>query len=136
MAKKPRGPVNPDEIDEIPKEIMAQARERAIRKQADILAMRELGIDSDEDVVIKGPRKIPGEKQFEITLDLAPHSDKLVIDSKIFLHGATYKMGERLYNTVREMIHRGWEHQREIDGKNSTMYREKSNVILRPDVAA
>jgi hypothetical protein len=134
LAKKPRPHLNDDGIDP---EIMKQARERAIRKKADMIAAREIGISDDGEDVIKGPLPIKGEKQFTIMLDLAPHSDRLMIDSKIYLHGATYTVGERLYNTMREIIHRGWEHQREIDGKDGNMYRAQSNVRLSPnDVAA
>jgi hypothetical protein len=134
LAKKPRPHLNDDGIDP---EIMKQARERAIRKKADMIAAREIGISDDGEDVIKGPLPIKGEKQFTITLDLAPHSDRLMIDSKIYLQAGTYTVGERLYNTMREMIHRGWEHQREIDGKDGNMYRNQSNVRLSPnDVAA
>jgi hypothetical protein len=134
MAKKPRAPLDDSGIDP---EIMKQARERAIRKKADMIAAREIGISDEQDEVIKGPLPVKGEKTFTITLDLAPHSDRLTIDSTIYLHGGTYTVKERLYNTMREMIHRGWEHQREIDGKDGNMYRAQSNVRLSPnDVAA
>ena len=129
MAKKARRALDASGID--PK-IMAEARERAIRKKADQIAAREAGIDGEDDEVVKGPLPIPDEQMFQITLDLAPHSNRLVLDSTIYLHGATYTVGRRTYDTMREMIHRGWEHQREIDGKNSTMYREKSNITLTP----
>jgi hypothetical protein len=133
MAKKIRTPLNDDGIDP---EIMKQARERAIRKKADMIAAREIGISDDGDDVIKGPLPIKGEKQFVITLDLAPHSSRLVLDSVTYLHGGTYTVGQRVYDTMREMIHRGWEHQREIDGKDGNMYREKSNIRLSPIEAA
>jgi hypothetical protein len=134
MAKKPRVHLDDSGIDP---EIMKQARERAIRKKADMLAAREIGISDDGDDVIKGPLPMKGEKQFTITLDLAPHSSRLTIDSTIYLHGGKYTVGQRLYDTMREMIHRGWEHQREIDGKDGNMYRAQSNIRLSPnDVAA
>lgn len=133
MARKPRPPLDSSGIDE---EIMRQARERAIRKKADMIAAREIGIAEDGDDVIKGPIPIKGEKKFKITLDLAPHSNRLIIDSVHYLHGGTYTVGQRVYDTMREMIHRGWEHQREIDGKDSNMYREKSNIRLTPADAA
>jgi hypothetical protein len=133
MAKKSRLHLTDDGIDS---EIMKQARERAIRKKADMIAAREIGISDDGEDVIKGPLPVKGEKQFTITLDLAPHSDRLMIDSKIYLQSATYTVGERLYNTMREMIHRGWEHQREIDGKDGNMYRNQSNVRLSPNGVA
>lgn len=133
MAKKPRPPLDSSGIDD---EIMKQARERAIRKKADMIAARELGIAEEGDDTIKGPIPIKGEKKFKITLDLAPHSNRLIIDSVHYLHGGTYTVGQRLYDTMREMIHRGWEHQREIDGKDNNMYREKSNIRLTPADAA
>ena len=133
MAKKPRPTLDDSGIDP---EIMKQARERAIRKKADMIAAREIGIAEDGDDVIKGPIPVKGEKQFKITLDLAPHSNRLIIDSVHYLHGGTYTVGQRVYDTMREMIHRGWEHQREIDGKDSNMYREKSNIRLTPADAA
>ena len=133
MAKKVRQPLNDDGIDP---EIMKQARERAIRKKADMIAAREIGISDDGDDVIKGPLPVQGEKKFTLTLDLAPHSNRLTIDSVHYLHGGTYKVGQRLYDTMREMVHRGWEHQREIDGKDGNMYREKSNLRISPADAA
>ena len=133
MAKKVRPPIDDSDISP---EIMQQARERAIRKKADMLAARELGISDDGDDVVKGPPPLKNERKYKITLDLAPHSNRLMIDSTIYLHGGTYTVGERLYNTMREMIHRGWEHQREIDGKDGNMYREKSNITLKPADAA
>jgi hypothetical protein len=129
MAKKTRPPLDDSGIDP---EIMKQARERAIRKKADMIAAREIGIADDGDDIIKGPLPVRGEKKFTITLDLAPHSNRLIIDSVHYLHGGTYTVGQRVYDTMREMIHRGWEHQREIDGKDSNMYREKSNIRLTP----
>jgi hypothetical protein len=133
MAKKTRPPLDDSGIDP---EIMKQARERAIRKKADMIAAREIGIADDGDDIIKGPLPVRGEKKFTITLDLAPHSNRLIIDSVHYLHGGTYTVGQRVYDTMREMIHRGWEHQREIDGKDSNMYREKSNIRLTPADAA
>jgi len=58
-----------------------------------------------------------------------------VLAASIF-HFGTYTVGERLYNTMREMIHRGWEHQREIEGKDSRVYRNQSNIRLTPNDAA
>ena len=133
MAKKPRPPLDDVGIDP---EIMKQARERAIRKKADMLAARELGIADEGEDVVKGPIPVKGERKFKITLDLAPHSNRLIIDSVHYLHGGTYSVGQRLYDTMREMIHRGWEHQREIDGKDSNTYRTQSNLRLTPDDVA
>jgi hypothetical protein len=143
MAKTPRLP--PDENDGIdfenPKmqQLLEEARERAIRKKMDLIAQREIGLVTDdagpEPKVKKGPPKL--KKDHRITLDLAEHSDRLIIDSVIYLHGGTYTVDKPTYDTMREMVHRGWEHQREIDGKNNNAYRKQANVMLSlGDIAA
>jgi hypothetical protein len=119
-----------DEND-IPEAIMAEARERAIRKAAQMIAERELGILSDDGdaKVVKGPLK-KWPKNCVITLDLAEHSNQLRIDGTIYFHGGTYTVDEPTFATMREMIHRGWDHQREVDGKNANAYRKQANVSL------
>lgn len=128
---KLRPPINgEDDIDEA---VMAEAREAAIRKKAQLIAERELGLVTDEPPgkAVKGPtKKLP--KDHIITLDLAEHSDRLTIDSTVYLHGHTYTVDKATFDVMRDMIHRGWEHQREIDGKNATAYRKQANIELGP----
>ncbi len=116
--------------------MMEDARRQAQAKKARLAAEAELGISDDMSVAIKGPIPIPNERQCTITLDLAPHSDRLVIDNVIYMHGRTYTVGQRLFDTMREMQSRGWQHQEEIDGKDRNFYRKSKTVHLTPDNAA
>jgi hypothetical protein len=49
------------------------------------------------------------------------------VDGKIFIHGQTVTVSKREYDSLREMIARGQQHQAEIDGKDSNFYRKKLN---------
>jgi ferritin-like protein len=127
-----RPPNNGEPDDELEK-YMEEAREAAIRKKAQLIAERELGLVAEDSSskTVKGPLKKLA-KDHVITLDLAEHSDRLVIDSTTYFHGRTYTVDKATYDLMREIIHRGWEHQREIDGKNATAYRTQANIQLSP----
>lgn len=132
MAKKDTSGIH-IETDDIPENILKEARERAIREKAMLIARRELGLEPAEEVVVaKGPPKDLKEEQFNFTLDLAEHSDRLVIDGTVYFHGGNYTVGQRTYDAMREMISRGWNHQREIEGKNENAYRLQRNVRISP----
>lgn len=144
MSKKLDESVEAVETEDygIDPKIMAEARERAIRKRALELAEKELDTDlgkvSEPDTaapkVKRGPpSSVSKEPTVTFTLDLAEHSDRITIDGKIYLHGATYTLPQSVYNGVREAIYRGWEHQREIDGKDRNAYRKQANLILGPN---
>ena len=130
MAK--RRSIDTKDID--PK-LMAAARSQAMAKKARMAAEAELGISDDETSVIKGPPVIENEEQCTITLDLAPHSDRIVIDNVIYMHGQTFTVGKRLFDTLREIQARGWGHQEEIDGKDRNFYRKSKTIKLDPGKA-
>ena len=126
--KKPRI-IDTKNID--PK-MMDAARAQARAKQARMAAEAELGIGEDDAQTVKGPPVLPDERQCQITLDLAPHSDRITIDNVIYMHGGNYTVGQRLYDTMREIQSRGWQHQEEIDGKDRNFYRKSKTVSLNP----
>jgi hypothetical protein len=48
----------------------------------------------------------------------------------IYMHGQTFTVGKRLFDTLREIQARGWGHQEEIDGKDRNFYRKSKTVNL------
>lgn len=54
----------------------------------------------------------------DIVIDLAPHSDKIVINGQAYHQGFTYTVARHVADSLRETMSRGWAHQDEIDGKN------------------
>ena len=59
----------------------------------------------------------------QITVDLAPYADRLMIDGKVLFQGATrmVKAGEAA--VIREMMQATWRHQSIVDGKPEDFYR-------------
>lgn len=130
MAKQGRPPLRRTDVENIDPEVMKSARNHAQAKRARMIAEQELGIADESMPVIKGPIHDPDERQCQITLDLAPHSDRLFIDGVWYIHGRTYTIGERLYQSMIEMIASGWRHQEEIDGKDRNFYRKSKTPVL------
>lgn len=131
MSKQPtlRPPVVPAfELTDLTQEEIDAARERARRKLADDIAMAELGLGEKTTMARPGPAPIPNEEKFTLTLDLYEGSDRIIIDGRTYMHGGTYTVSKRTYETLCEIIARGWGHQREIEGKDSNAYRKQQNL--------
>jgi len=110
---------------------LGEARKRALRKLADAAAAQELGLE-EGGAVIKGPLPVAGEEMMTISLNMYPGADRMVIDGKIYQHGATYTVNKRLYDTMQDIVARGWDHQAEIEGKDRNFYRKQSNILISP----
>lgn len=82
-------------------------------------------------------RKIdPDEEMYYITVDLAPFADRITLDGVVYMHGATYEVPHRQYDTMREIVARTWEHEAEIGNANSQFYRKPRSVKLGPKDSA
>lgn len=112
-------------------EEMDEARTRARRQLADEIAKTELGLTNKTVAAIKGPLPVADEEQFTITLDLYEGAHHIKLDNQTFFHGHTYTVGKRTYDSLREVVARGWAHQREIEGKDSNAYRKEQNMIVK-----
>jgi|SRR5215468_549507 len=66
----------------------------------------------------------PDDRLEFITLDLAGHTEFLLIDGVKYSHGETYEVDHRRACTMREMQSRGWDHEAEVGGANRDMYRK------------
>lgn len=78
-------------------------------------------------------KRNPSEEIKYITLDLAEHSDRIMVDGQIFFHGLTYGVPRSLYCVMRETIQAGHRHQDEVDGKlNRNNYRKPLGARVTP----
>ena len=79
-----------------------------------------------------------GEELMPITIDLAPHSNKITIDGVDYHHGVTYNFAPKAVPTILEIMYRTWKHEDEISDRNnrSNAYRKKQAPVLRPRNAA
>lgn len=74
----------------------------------------------------------PDEQMHFITIDVAPFADRITIDNVIYLHGLTYEVPRRMFDSMREVIARTWKHEHDIGNANSQHYRRPRNVVLGP----
>ena len=104
----------------------AQAKKAAL---ADIEDAEVERLKMEEGLV---PGAGPQDEMVSITLDLAEHSDRIVIDGTIYCHGRTYTLPRHKADTLRDIMYQGWRHQElEIDGKKlSQFYAKKRNTVL------
>jgi len=69
-------------------------------------------------------KKIP---TFFYKIDLPPCGGvDLKINSVSYYHGAVYEFDEDTLRTVKEMVYRCWDHDRNIHGSDENFYRKKS----------
>ena len=73
------------------------------------------------------------EKIVEITIDLAPYADRLMLDGVIYFQGRTVKVRESVAAVIAEMMHNTWRHQSQIDGKSENFYRQSRGQGVTPN---
>lgn len=139
MSKKPRNMLSA--AMDIPAEVMAEARRKVQMEQAEFLAREEMGVGAEteiEDDIYEKPKKkvkrgplLKNEEQKHIFLNLAEHSDRIIIDGMTYMHSRSYTVPKSTYDTLVEIMSRGWAHQSEIDGKPRDFYRKQQDIHLR-----
>lgn len=68
------------------------------------------------------------EEQVEVTIDLAPYCDRILIDNRAFFQGQTYILPLSQARSMWEIMQRTWQHQSEIDGKSENFYRKNRSM--------
>jgi hypothetical protein len=63
------------------------------------------------------------EAMEDVTIDLAPYADRLMIDGKILFNGQTKTVKASEADVIREMMQATWRHQSIVDGKPEDFYR-------------
>ena len=127
-------PSIPDTDQLTPQEI-EEAREAA---RARVMAKRKLQfkdqIAKEEELKLEaelGQIVLSGEKSdlVQITIDLPEFAPHVTLNSRAFWHGQAYRVPRHVYDTLRDVCARAWDHQREIDGKSRAMYKERGTKI-------
>jgi len=75
----------------------------------------------------------PEQEMLNIKMDLAGHSDKIVIDmgqggGGVYHHGYSYDVPVSVYRTLMEIMARGWAHEEECGSPNRKQYRKPSYI--------
>jgi hypothetical protein len=74
----------------------------------------------------------PDEEVFLLTIDVAPYADRVTLDNVIYLHGITYELPKRVYDTVKEIMGRTWEHESTRGNPNANFYQKPRQTRIGP----
>lgn len=72
-----------------------------------------------------------------VTINVAPHSDRITLDGVIYLAGRTYEMPKAKADTVRDIIAQTWKHEHQTGGAYSygqSAARNMAAAMSRPGV--
>jgi hypothetical protein len=130
-TKGPKKPsitvIDPTLLSEADKAALrAKARERVDKERRDAAMDAFLG----SEVELARRAHIPNQEMKYITLDLAGHSLFIMLDGTVYFHGETYEVPKMVYDTMAEIVSRGWEHESEIGGANRELYRKPRNARI------
>lgn len=107
-----------------------------VKRASEIIAKEARQKQEDEffeqELARQRASRDPTQTVREIMLDLAPHSDRIMIDGIVYFHGQRYQVSEPLYCTLKDIMARGWEHEAEVGGVNRDQYRPVPGHVLSP----
>lgn len=72
------------------------------------------------------------EQAYNVTVDVAPYADRIVLDGVTYLQGGTYEVRQNVAFGMLEIMAMTWNHQAEIDGKDENLYRRGSGTVISP----
>lgn len=69
----------------------------------------------------------------DITVDLAPYADRLMLDGVVYFQGQTKTVRESVAAVILEMSANTWKHQSIVDGKSENFYRQSRAQQVTPN---
>ena len=98
----------------------AKARKRLIEAhKAAVLKRLNPAVEEEEDFR-------------DILIDLAPHADRIILDGTMYMHGLHYTVSRAVYDTMKDIMARTWEHEDDTGHANRTHYRKPREVRIGP----
>lgn len=104
----------------------ATIRARAREKVQEELKDRATKTLLDQYLEEERQLSIPGEELVPIFLDLAPHSQYIMLDGRQYLHHHWYEVKRPVFQVLSEQMNRGWAHDEQTqvtDSKGRRRYR-------------
>ncbi len=106
-----------------------QAEEEVLAEQREAAKKQKL-----EEFKRARKRKVGLTEAYEeVTVDLAPYCDRILLDNRAFMQGVTYTVATSQAQVMREIMQRTWGHQSEIDGKSENFYRKQKGTRILPN---
>ena len=116
--------VKPERIEALRAKAKAQVeKEKQLAAEAQLLEQFE-----------KEERQAGGldEEKVEISIDLAPYADRIMLDGVVYFQGRTYTVRSSVAEVMREMTQASWKHQSIVDGKPEDFYRKGRGQGVTP----
>jgi hypothetical protein len=108
----------------------AEAKAQEALAEAAAAAQNALLFNTAVEEVWIGKRD-DGEDMWKYKIDLSPSGGVDVrINGVPYYHGEVYTFDTPTLRTVKEIVQRTWDHERNIHGNNENMYRREMNVTL------
>lgn len=73
------------------------------------------------------------EPMVDITIDLAPYADRLMLDGVVYFQGQTKTVRAAVAAVILEMSANTWKHQSIVDGKSENFYRQSRAQQVTPN---
>jgi monoamine oxidase len=141
-AREPDPPIEEPEEDgplQLSESELARIRAEAAKQVAKELAkrnaerMQEL-MKKTLDEEILAQRRAAGltnhhDDIIEVLIDVAPFDNQIVIDGTVYQHGGWYKMDRRRWESVREIMARGWDAEDRSGNPNKKFYRTVAGTM-------
>ena len=70
----------------------------------------------------------PEQEMVDIVVDVAPFTDRIMIDGKQYFQGRYYRVPRRVYAVMVEIMARSWAHDEEVGSPNRKFYEKPSHV--------
>jgi hypothetical protein len=71
------------------------------------------------------------EEYREISLDLPPFMDRVVLDGRHYMHGGRYTVPKRVFDVMREVTWNAFKHDDEVNNRrNSNAYRQERELRM------
>lgn len=127
--KKPKAPeirtLNADMLsDELKAQLRVKAKERVEKARTEAAEDAYL-----KEVIRQEELADKPEEQIEyVFLDLAGHTEYIMLDGVRFFHGQTYEVTKSVADSMREVVARGWDHEDEVGMANRGTYRKPMNT--------
>ena len=102
------------------------------QKRADYKAQAKSKLKKQE--LFRHGRDDEGEETEPVTINLASHSPYIRLDSAVYYHGMTYRLNRAKAQVIKDVMHRTWLHDAEINGldMNQFMGRQKYASVISP----
>lgn len=120
------GVLNSEDVAEVKAEAAKSIRAE-MRKVAREKLLKDLKADLKREAQAEMKRGRARGDMVDVNVDLAPFTDRIILDGEVFMHGRVYRVSRAQSRTLQEQCFRTWTHQEEISGQRNAnqFFKEK-----------